>query len=77
MVQHLGKFETMSTFVRWMLCLTWLAAMGWAWQAGALSALTAALLAVPALVLPRLRGARRRSGALQYVQMAKAPVAAP
>jgi len=67
----------MATFVRWMLCLAWMAGMGWLWQAGVLSALTAGLLAVPALLLPRIRTARRRSGALQYVQMAKAPVAAP
>jgi hypothetical protein len=67
----------MATFVRWMLCLAWMAGMGWSWQTGALSGLVAALLAAPALLLPRIRTARRRSGALQYVQMAKAPVAAP
>ncbi len=67
----------MATFVRWMLCVAWMAGMGWSWQTGVLSGLVAALLAVPALLLPMVRTARRRRGALQYVQMAKAPVAAP
>lgn len=66
----------MATLVRWMLCLAWMAGVGWSWQTGVLGGVTALLLALPALLLIMVR-ARRRRGALQYVQMAKAPVAAP
>jgi len=66
----------MSTLVRWMLCLAWMAGVGWLWQAGVLDALVACGLAAPAALLLMLRSGRRRRGALQYVQMAKAPTAA-
>lgn len=65
----------MATLVRWMLCLAWLAGAGWLWQTGVLGAFSALVLALPGLWLAR--APRRRRGGLQYVQMAKAPVAVP
>ena len=65
----------MSTLVRWMLCLAWMAGAGWLWQAGVLGALMALGLAAPAALPLMLRSGRRRRGELQYVQMAKAPTA--
>ncbi|MGJ7496835.1 hypothetical protein ACSFA8_17325 [Variovorax sp. RT4R15] len=65
----------MSTLVRWMLCLAWMAGICWLWQAGVLGALMAWGLAAPAALPLMLRSGRRRRGELQYVQMAKAPMA--
>lgn len=65
----------MTTLVRWTLCLAWMAGAGWLWQTGVLGAFAASALAVPALWL--VRAPRRRRSGLQYVQMAKAPVAVP
>lgn len=66
----------MEMLVRWMLCLAWMAGVGWLWQAGTLGTTAALLLAAPGLWLLRTPR-RRRGGGLQYVQMAKAPVAFP
>ena len=66
----------MATLVRWMLCVAWAVGVAWLWQLGLLGwAVALSLgLGVPVLVLA-FRPARRRKGELQYVQMAKAPVA--
>ncbi len=65
----------MATLIRWMVCLAWMAGAGWLWSAGTLGPVAALLLALPALPVLLLRSGRRRRGGLQYVQMAKAPVA--
>ncbi|MET0209858.1 MAG: hypothetical protein ABWZ88_04875 [Variovorax sp.] len=70
----------MALIFRWMLCAVWMAGAGWLWQGGSLGIVMALVLAAPAAVLvfwPAAFTGRRRRGGLQYVQMAKEPVAVP
>jgi len=66
----------MTIWMRGMLWLVCLAAVGWFWHAGALrggGALAGALLSLLFFVLPGVVHRRRRSS-LQYVEMGKQPV---
>ena len=69
----------MALIVRWVLCAVWMAGAGWMWQGGALGFGTALVLAAPAALLLFWPSAslRRRRSELQYVHMAKEPVAVP
>jgi hypothetical protein len=66
----------MTTWMRGVLWLVWLAAVAWLWHVGALRtgvALGACLLGVVPLVWSGAANRRRRS-TLQYVEMGKEPV---
>lgn len=66
----------MSIWMRGLLWMLWLAAVGWFWHLGAFgagAALVAALLSVLLFALPG-HSARRRRSSLQYVEMGKQPV---
>ena len=66
----------MTTWMRGMLWIVWLAVTGWLWHDGAFGAAAALALAAVGLVavaLPATASRRRRSG-LRYVEMGKQPV---
>jgi hypothetical protein len=66
----------MTTWMRGMLWIVWLAVTGWLWHGGALgtvAALASAAVGLVVVALPAAAGRRRRSG-LRYVEMGKQPV---
>jgi len=66
----------MTTWLRGVLWVVWLASAFWLWHVGALGAggaLAAGMLSLVLLIWPGTAGRRRRS-ALQYVEMGKEPV---
>ena len=66
----------MTTWMRGMLWVVWLASAAWLWHVGAIGAggaLGAGLLSLVLLLWPGATGRRRRSQ-LQYVEMGKEPV---
>jgi hypothetical protein len=67
----------MATLLRWVFCLAWIAGAGLLWLEGAVRLGWALALVVPAVFLLARPSSRRRRGGLQYVQMAKEPVAVP
>ncbi|MEJ8823836.1 hypothetical protein WKW80_17625 [Variovorax humicola] len=65
----------MATLLRWFFCLAWAAAAGLLWHEGMLRAGWALAMVVPVVLLLAWPSSRRRRGGLQYVQMAKEPIA--
>jgi hypothetical protein len=66
----------MTTLIRGVLLVLWLAGVSWLWLAGALSpsaALLSLALGVALLAWP-LASSRRRRSALRYIEMGKRPV---
>jgi hypothetical protein len=69
----------MTTLMRWVLWVAWLAAVSWLWHTGALgtgSALTAFAASLLLFAWPGHSHRRRRS-ALRYIEMGKQPVGLP
>ncbi len=68
----------MTALLRWVFCLAWIAGAGLLWLEGVRPAWAGRWHSwLPAVFLLARPSSRRRRGGLQYVQMAKEPVAVP
>lgn len=69
----------MTILIRLLLGVVWLAGLGWLWHADLLRPASALLAGAAGMVLIAWPGgaARRRRGALQYVEMGKQPLGLP
>lgn len=70
----------MTYLIRLLLGVAWIAGIAWLWHADMLRPLSAVLAGAAGLVLvawPTGNARRRRSAALQYVEMSKQPLGLP
>ena len=67
----------MTTWMRMVLWVAWLAAVSWVWHEGVLGGASALAASALSLVLFIPTTHRRRRTALRYVEMGKQPVGLP